>query len=80
MTTGLPASTWTETLSCRFEPAPTVIDALSPRSTALYQTLDCTPSRTSPITRAPAARNADSSISGLSPAMERTDAASEFMP
>ena len=39
ITTGAPGSTWTETLSWRLLPSPSVMVSPSARSTALYQTL-----------------------------------------
>ena len=79
MTTGRPASTCTETLSWRLLPAPIVMDALSPRRTALYQTLASGPSETEPTMRAPGATKAEGSMTGRSPATVRTEHSEEIM-
>ncbi len=79
MTTGLPASTWIDTLSCTLLPGPTVIESPSARRTALYQTLDPSASDTAPMTRAPAAMKADGSTCGVFPATERTEACSAIV-
>jgi hypothetical protein len=52
MITGRPGSVWITAPSCTLLPAPTWIQSLSPRSTALNHTLLSSPSRTEPMTSA----------------------------
>jgi hypothetical protein len=56
---GSPSSTWTMVPSWRLLSGPMTIGAMSPRSTAPYQTLASSPIVTSPITAAPGAMNAE---------------------
>ena len=60
-------------------PGPSTMGALSPRTTALYQTLAPSPRLTSPTRRAPAATNADSGTRGARPETVRMEASSAIV-
>ena len=62
-------SVWQTQPSCTFEPAPTTIGSLSPRSTALNQTEAPGSSTTRPISRAPGAtqKSPSAGSSGATP-------------
>ncbi len=55
MVSGKPMSVWQTQLSCTFEPSPTTIGSLSPRSTALNQTEAPALSTIRPLSCAPGA-------------------------
>ena len=64
-TAGYPGSACSTQPSWTFVRAPIRIGSVSPRNTAPYQTLDCSPKYTAPITKAPGATKEESATSGL---------------
>ncbi len=64
-TAGYPGSACSTQPSWTFVRAPIRIGSVSPRNTAPYQTLDCSPKYTAPMTKAPGATKEDSATSGL---------------
>ena len=67
---GKPASTCSTAPSWTLLPAPIVIRSLSPRTTALNQTLTSSASVTSPMTAAPGATNVRIAARGATPSSE----------